>query len=589
MLDSPFMKRKQTGSATLVAICTTLFVAIIAFTCLFVVDTPMGWWKDHPFTADLQWLVKSLYAHIRQVAHGSGFSLRSIMAAPIEGPRMWAETFGLAESLRDRLMLLGAGSLAAGLGAYFYWLRVSEPADGLTHIAGRRLVAGEDAIRGANRADRASVRASGAGLWIAPFVRWARDRETAHLLLLGTTGAGKTVILRFLIQQILRRRDKLVVHDSKGDMTSSFPSDEFVLLAPNDQRSLAWDIGHDCSTMQDARELAARMIAESKDPMWAQAARAILAGIIIALQKSRGPEWTWRDLYNAVFQPASQIKALLEAHTADASRYIELDPESNGPTRTSFGFLVNLWACVAATVGPLAEAWGDAPPNRRFSLRRWMLKDNSKVRTLILQRAAAFPELSSAWIGSAAQILAATGSSAAMSESRDRRIWLALDEFDQLGKLPSFAQLLAVGRSKGICCILGLQDLDQISSTYGEPAARAWLNMLGTKIIGRMPSGPSANFVSEQLIGRRKVGWSVTQITHGSHGNAGSNRTSVRQQNHDEIPVLYASTLEADLGRKGNRILALMLGLGDVFQLAWPLIVWPARRAATVAAEWTKR
>lgn len=589
MTESPFLRRPPLVPSVVIALGTGLGVSAFAVAWLFVVKPPLGWWHDHPFAADLSWLIGSFDACIRNAAHQKGgFPLAAVLGAPSAGVRACAAMFGLGEPLVERLTSIGVSGGAAGLVAMAYHQLRAAPADGLTHLAGRRLFTGDDAIRQANRANRASIRSSGQGLWIAPYLHWSREQETAHLLLLGTTGAGKTAILRFLVEQIVRRGDKLVVHDSKGDMTAGFPGDAFVLLAPHDQRSWAWDIARDCSSKQDARELAARMIAESKDPMWAQAARAVLSGLIITLQATSGKAWTWRDLYGAVFQPAAEIKAQLDAHAPDASRYIELDAETGGPTKTSFGFLVNLWACVAATIGPLAEAWGDAPAERRFSLRGWMLNDSSNVRTVVLQRDPTFPELSAAWIGSATQVLAATGASAAMTESRERRVWLAVDEFDQLGRLPSFAQLLAVGRSKGVCCILGVQDLDQISGTYGEPVMRAWLNMLGTKIIGRMPSGPSANFISEQLVGRRKVAWVETQVTHSSGGSSVAQRTTARHHRHEEVPVIYSSTLESDLGRKGNRIVALMLGLGDVFQLTWPLIIWPEYRPATSAAEWTK-
>jgi hypothetical protein len=195
---------------------------------------------------------------------------------------------------------------------------------------------------------------------------------------------------------------------------------------------------------------------------------------------------------------------------------------------------------------------------------------------LVLQRSPRYPALSAAWIGAAIDCLAATAASADLPDSDQRRIWLMLDEFPQLGKLKAFRQLLEVGRSKGICCVLAMQDIQQLTALYGDAETKTILTLLGQKIIGRMPAGPSATMISEELIGKRDVAWTEVS-TSASDGKT----TYSRHTHRDKIPVVPVEQLESRLGvdRKGVR--ALLLGLGDVYELRWPLLFWPRLRAET--------
>ena len=78
-------------------------------------------------------------------------------------------------------------------------------------------------------------------------VELSRKREVAHILLVGLPGGGKTVIINNVLQQILDRGDRAIIHDPKGDFSSWLPESESVLLGPWDARSVAWDIATDIS------------------------------------------------------------------------------------------------------------------------------------------------------------------------------------------------------------------------------------------------------------------------------------------------------------------------------------------------------
>ncbi len=132
------------------------------------------------------------------------------------------------------------------------------------------------------RVSRIECQRSGKGIELPPGISMSRDRESRHIMITGGVGSGKTQTMRHLMMEALKRGDKMLVLDTKGDMTEGLPGD-IVLLAPQDARSAAWDVATDCQSKQDARELAARFIPKSDDPMWAEAARELLVTCVVSL------------------------------------------------------------------------------------------------------------------------------------------------------------------------------------------------------------------------------------------------------------------------------------------------------------------
>ena len=564
------------------AVMLALLAGIASFAAmaaiLFQGLPPMGWYNDHSFAASLNWLLPYMAGKYHD-GWNAAFGMNPFSRLSWATHSAFRQTFSTFDLTSDCALRLAAAlltAIATGLTAGMAYFLATEPMDAVKHISGRRLWRGHAAIVQARRALRKAVSLSGPGFSIAPGVTISRNDEVQHLGVFGMPGAGKSLITHYLIEQILTRGDKIIVHDTKGDVTATLPSSDFMLLAPQDQRSYAWDVAADIVSVLDARELATRLIPDSHDPMWASAAREVLTGIIVHLQRNSPRCWTWRDLFDAAFLPAVELASLLETAYPSAARFVELTPEGH-PTRTTFGILVNTWAELASIVRPLADAWGQCPPGQRLSLRHWLVdSSNEYPQILVLQRSPRYPALSAAWIGAAIDCIASTAASPELPDSQSRRIWLMLDEFPQLGRLRGFRQLLEVGRAKGIACVLAMQDIQQLIVLYGDSEAKTILTLLGQKIIGRMPAGPSATMVADELIGKRDVAWKEVSTSY-SDGKT----TRTWQTHRATVPVIPVEQLERRLGvdRKGVR--ALLLGHGDVYELRWPLLFWPRRRAAT--------
>jgi hypothetical protein len=375
-------------------------------------------------------------------------------------------------------------------------------------------------------------------------------------------------------------------------MTESLPVDNFILVAPHDQRSAVWDIAADVRTAQEARELAAAFIPESKDPVWSAGARELLAGAIIVLQCVFGSKWGWTDLSSMLFGNVLTLRDQLLGFAPEVSGYIDLD-ERGTPTRAAMSFIVTMRAHLARVVLPLANAWPVDPAKPRFSIREWLQNEDVNQRVLVLQRAAHLPELSTAWTGAMVRILANNAVGPLLPDDDNRRIWLVLDEFPQLGKLETFHQILEKGRSRGVCCVLAMQSTSQLDEIYGEDAAATWLSSVSIKIIGRLEGGSTASFVCDELIGQRTIEWTEkAQSTNPSKADGtGGGTNHSRVSKHEKADVVTPAFLECELGRQDDGVVptikALVLGFeGLVLEARWPIEGWPKRRPATIPARW---
>ena len=470
------------------------------------------------------------------------------------------------------LLLAGVFALASAF-AFALVVRFDRPPARV--VRGRKLLTDTAARRAFALASKAECKLFGTGIEVLPGLAVSRERETRHWLIWGSVGAGKTQTMLHLILAAIARGDGVLVLDVKGDMTAGLPG-EPLLMAPQDQRSLVWDVASDCRTKQDARELAARLIPRSDDPVWSDAARDILVTCIVALQATKPERWSWHDLHETATCDADALLSFAKSYHRDAVRLLE-NPES----RTTQSVLATFQAHMHV-VAALGDAWRDSA-NGRFSVAQWLARP-LPYRPVILQHDPRYPELSHAWIGGLLALLASAVGSPSLEESGDRRIWIFADEFPQLPRLSHFSTFLDLGRSKGVITVLGAQDIAQLRATYGHERADAWVGMIGTKIITRINAGRSAEEAS-QLIGDQEV-----ERIERSETVAGIRASTTTMRRRDTRRVVTAAEIASRLGPKGDGIRVLVLGQGaDALELTVPYVSLPERRPGHLPATWVSK
>ena len=448
------------------------------------------------------------------------------------------------------------------------WL-LGRPFSDTKILAGRRLFEGKAAHRRLKEIAKGEMAVSGAGIKLHPGFDWhlSRERETRHFLLIGSVGGGKTQILTPMVLAAVERGDRVLIFDIKADFTSTLPVD-FALLAPWDSRSMVWDVARDCVNAQDARELAAQLIPSGQDPMWHQAARQILTAVIQQLQTYKADDWTWKDLHQLSASSQEDLLNIVSRFTPEAANLLA------GESKTTDGILINLSASLSI-VADLAAAWGHLESSRRFSFSEWLLNPNYKYKTVVLQGSGRYAELARGYVKGCVSLLAGRINSAELADDRNRRIWIFLDEFPQLGKLEKISSIIEVGRSKGVCVVLGAQDIAQVQETYGQYVGKTWGSMIGTQFVVRINSGDTAQWLAKDVIGYAKI--EKTVMHEGKPQPA---------QTQEQL-VLEPSELSDYLGPDKTGVRAVALGFGDAFIVTWPYTTLSKSRNAVVPAKWT--
>lgn len=486
--------------------------------------------------------------------------------------RDWLQQGGAALVLPRALIALAVGSITG----IFLLVKLAKPKESLIHIAGRRLLKETDATSSLATQAKFECKSSGEGIKLHPSFpfKLSLDRETKHFLVAGSIGGGKTQVILPMMIAAQARGDRMVVHDTKGDFTAGLPGNP-AIIAPWDARSFAWDVAADCQTKQDARELAARLVPESKDPMWAFAARQILVGFLTFLQKEKGQTWGWQDLADLIPLPQQELLSLMSRYNPEGVRAVE------DASKTTQSILITL-SSYMSVVFDLAEAWGNTPKEKRISFVAWLLDENHPNKTLIMQNSGRFSTLSRSYISGVIALLSSRINSPDFSDSKTRRIWFFLDEFPQLGKMESFAPLLEVGRSKGVRVVIGLQDMAQVRKLYGRDDAQSWASMVGTQIFARINPGETADWVAD-LVGKRIVE-RPNLSSSGRHG--GDGQTVSRSYSRETLPVILPSQLQDELGKTSTGNKCLVLGYRNANILLWPFTTTAKIRPVSQLAEW---
>jgi type IV secretory pathway TraG/TraD family ATPase VirD4 len=585
-MKNPRLEFTPLSPAIFIGLAAGALALIMAFLVFFQLIPPTGWNMDREFPASGTWLASYAFSLYRgYIANLS--VIAAVKASPvafISALSTTVSSFDLVGQIGWRGWAVLLISMSASFTAFLVRYALTEPRDGCRHIKGRRLLRGYNALVTLRARLAGAIGTSSQGIEIAPGVCLGRDQEVKHLGLFGTTGSGKSTIIRWICNQILKTSARLLLLDVKGDFTSSFPRKNFVLLSPMDKRGWAWDVAQDIATEQAAREFAARIIKPSHDPLWGDAAREIFTGIIVHLQKISPGTWTWQEVLDAAFLPASELHKLLSRSSPTSSRYIEFENQTGAISKTTASILVTLWSAVVGLIMPLAKAWGKHKPKKRFSVTRWIADDEGMLpRHVIIQSSARYPEMSSAWIGCLIDLAAALAADPTLEESATRRVWMVLDEFPQLGAIHPFVRLMEVGRSKGFACVLAMQDIQQLITAYGESTARTIIGLLGTKVVCRQSAGPSAKFISDELIGKREIECPSTSFARSPTGTTRTDST-----HSISTDAVSPEILEGELGVNRWGVKAIILGYKDAHLLTWPLIVWSKRRKAVVPADWTK-
>ncbi len=308
-----------------------------------------------------------------------------------------------------------------------------------------------------------------------PDVFLPRNREIQSILAIGRPRYGKSTAIQYMLDGVLARAgNKLVVYDSKGDVTAEWPRMKVILLAPHDTRSWAWAVGQDVLGETGAREFSSALIVVSdREPHWGLGGVEILVAVVRGLQTTKNTKWSWQDLDVTANLPDKQLRRWAQRYHRPALRYLTLDPETGEFDRTAASYVSSAMSAIYKLVRPLSQAWSKIHPDYQVSLRSWLQDKAPERRTIIFQAAAHLPAISTAWIAAALDLMARFCVGPALPDSAERRLWYVLDEFSTVPEISGMNSLLAQGPSKGVCVILACQNLELVENDFFPRKRRA--------------------------------------------------------------------------------------------------------------------
>ena len=323
------------------------------------------------------------------------------------------------------------------------------------------------------------------------------ELESKHLLYLGSVGSGKTASMLHAISSIVKRGDKAVIYDYKGDMTKWLGGrDDVALIAFADKRSEPWWISKDIHNPLLAKELAQTIIKETSEPVWGDNARDVLSGALEYLIAAKPNEWGFRDVSELLNLDRQALAAKLKTISHGAENTINKPKDDKGANSVMSTVRSGAWI-----FDVLADAWEN--PKEGFSVKAWLKDEQPDKRIIILRN---YPDLSavSNWfLGIIFNQL--FGEVLSLKDSNKRRVWAVIDELATLPKIPRFEECLVASRSKGFRFICGIQNFSSMRERYGANIAQTIFSQFSTRIICRVADADTASSLASDMGGDRRV------------------------------------------------------------------------------------
>ena len=326
--------------------------------------------------------------------------------------------------------------------------------------------------------------------------------EQSHTMIVGSTGSGKTAIIKELIYQISQRGDKTIIVDVKGDyIRDCYKEDTGMILNPLDVRGRNWSIFNETDALKGFATISKSLIPiDSKDPTWTEAARVVFTEMANSYSKSN---ISLAELVDKILKTSLDGLGKILKKTY-AEKIINI-----GIEKASLSVLMVL----SSYLRPLKLY---SRSENCFSITDWVKEKGSKHCFLFISSISAAKRDLNPLIS--AQIdIAINGIKSISEESNIPKIWFILDEVGYFDNpIPSLVDGLTTARSYGGCFVLGIQDITALSKIYGREGAETITNNCRTKVFMNVEGAETARWCSEN-IGKGEIEEWDEGISYGSH------------------------------------------------------------------------
>ena len=302
--------------------------------------------------------------------------------------------------------------------------------------------------------------------------------ESSHMMIVGDSGAGKSILQRQVLLQIADRNETAIVYDPALEYTPHFylPDRGDLILNPLDARCPYWSPSDEVAHEAEALTLATSLFPDKpgENTFFVEGPRKIFA-YLLTLRPS--PEQLVRWMSNE-----TELDGKFQGTELATFIYREAGPQRGG--------VLGALNMVADSLKMLPK---ESETKQRWTTVEWSQRKSGWIFITSIPR---FRErllpLTSLWLDTLVLRLMNQG------DGSTRKAWFVLDELASLQRLPQLHTALTENRKSNNPVVIGFQGRSQLEVRYGHEA-EAMLSQPATKIFLHTSEPRAAKWISDTI------------------------------------------------------------------------------------------
>ena len=350
-------------------------------------------------------------------------------------------------------------------------------------------------------------------------LRIPRSFESSHLMIMGDSGTGKSVLQRQLLMQIADRKETAIVYDPALEYTAQFyqPERGDLILNPLDVRCPFWSPSDEVVHEAEALTLAASLFPDKprENTFFVEGPRKIFAYLLTL--KPTPDELVWWMSHE------DELDKRVKGTELAAFIYRGAGPQRGG---------------VLAALNMVADSLRMLP-KEDDAKQRWTTVEWSRRQPgwLFITSIPRFRErllpLTSLWLDLLVLRLMNHGG------TNTSRTWFVLDELASLQRLPQLHTALTENRKSNNPVVIGFQGRSQLEVRYGHEA-EAMLSQPATKVFLHTSEPRAAKWISD-TIGEVEIERLKETVNKGQFPRPSSSRSYYTERRTE--PLVLASEI----------------------------------------------